>query len=142
MSLPVLFLIDFKVSEITDKVLRPRASSLIRPISATVSISYATTGILPETSSFASALDSIGAYFLKSSFATTTPAACTPTLRIFPRSLSASQVTSGYFVLNSFVFDESIKSSNVSIDFIARLTSDSGTINTRAASLITPLSLK
>ena len=111
-------------------------------MSATVSMSYATTGILPDTSSSESALDSTGANFLKSSLATTTPAACTPTDLIFPRNLSASHTTSGYLILNSLVFGESIKSSNVSICFNARLTSDNGTINTRAASLITPLSLK
>ena len=114
----------------------------MRPMSATVSISYATTGIRPDTLSCASSRDSTGAYLRISSLATTTPAACTPTDLIFPRKRSASQTTSGYFILNSFVLGDSIKSSNVSIDFIARLTSESGTINTRAASLITPLSLK
>ena len=73
--LPERSLIDFNVSAITDNVLSPRASILISPMSATVSISYATTGILPETSSSESALDSTGANFLKSSLATTTPAA-------------------------------------------------------------------
>ena len=66
-------------------------------------MSYATTGILPDTVLSGSFLVSIGTYLLMSSLATTTPAACIPLDLILPRNLDAYLITSGYFFLNSSV---------------------------------------
>ena len=129
-------------SSITDNVLSPSTSSLIKPKSAVCSMSYATTGIRPDTESSGSLRVSIGTYLLISSLATTTPAACIPFPRILPRSIEAYLITSGYLDLNSAVLGDISYSSNVSTPLSALFTSPSGIRNARATSRITPLSLK
>ena len=103
-SIPCLCFIDFRASSMTVNVFRPRASILIRPISAASSMSTATTGILSEVAGLF--LVSIGAYLNIGSLEVTTPAAWIPVPRILPLKLSPYSLTSGYLSLNHATFEE------------------------------------
>ena len=129
----------FRVSLRTVKVFSPKASILIKPMSAASSISMATTGILvscPVTD-----LVSIGATLEIGIFDVTTPAAWIPVPRIRPRNCPPYCSISGYFSRNHATFFDIMYSSHVSMVFRARFTSERGTFRQRATSRTTPLSL-